>query len=279
MSTVRAGTCRCAAGLTGDTLHLWTAQLDEVGTHRAELLSEPERRRAERILRPQARARWVAARVFLRSLLGAYLDTDPHEVPLVTQPSGKPALAPAASGATCLPGGEPAPAQDAGQPALAPAASRPLGVVDPRLGELRFSLSHSGGLAMCALTRMCAVGCDLQLPPPPGRLPAVAGRAFGERRAQALCALPPPTREQRLLSAWVRFEAERKRTGAGLAPAHPGPAGPRPWIAGIPLGLPGAAAVALARPPARLRVAPFTLVSSPAPVSFAAHASSVALFR
>lgn len=140
----------------------------------------------------------MAARSFLRALLGAYLDRDPATLRFSSIERGKPVL------------------DDSGE---AP--------------TVRFNLSHSGPLGVCALSRTCAVGVDVQLP---------------SRRTSTRADEPE------LLRAWTALEAERKRTGLGLGAAERSGRlnEPRPWLARFDLGGDGAGAVALALPPSRL---------------------------
>ena len=87
---------------------------------------------------------------------------------------------------------------------------------------------------------------------------AVAARAFGPAEARRLQQLDPVTREQELLLAWVRHEAELKCRGTGIGGAGAegemaeGEMGEKVWIAELDVGSHGAAAVAVARPPREL---------------------------
>lgn len=136
----------------GTELHLWRADLSADGWAGAEGLPAEERERAARIPRADAGRRWVAARWALREVLGRYLDRDPAAIELRFGERGKPMLAD-------------------------PAAS------------LRFNLSHSGGLALIALSAEREVGVDVQL--------------IGSRPAQ-------------FYTEWARREAIVKCHGTGL---------------------------------------------------------------
>lgn len=161
----------------------------------------------------------MAGRAFLRALLALYLDADPSSLRLACDERGKPEL---------------------------------LGVGG---GGLRFNLSHSGSLAVCALARGCAVGVDVQLRPRHLDVRGVAQRVFGGGEAQRLCALPEPQGERELLRAWVMLEAERKRVGLGIACLSERSSGPTPWVEQLDVGPGGAGAVALGFPPSELRCA------------------------
>jgi 4'-phosphopantetheinyl transferase len=111
--------------MPGAELHLWHAQLDGDGWPPVDELPAVERERAESLLRPLARRRWVASRWALRGVLGRYLDAKPAEVGLRLRERGKPAL--------------PDPAH-----------------------PLRFNLSHSGELALIAVVEELEVGIDVE---------------------------------------------------------------------------------------------------------------------
>src|SRR5437879_2756403 len=115
-------------------LHVWRADLDDAGIEKlGELLSAEEDARAERMLAPLTRERWIRARGVLRALLGRYLDCDPRALRFALEPGGKPILA---GHGGC--GG----AREGAGPAGATASAPPLA----------FNVSHSGPLALYALS-------------------------------------------------------------------------------------------------------------------------------
>jgi hypothetical protein len=80
----------------GDDLCLWSAPLDLSDSALGDLetcLSAEERQRADRYYRPADRARFVAARGWLRHLLATQLVCTPAEIRLVTDVRGKPRVA------------------------------------------------------------------------------------------------------------------------------------------------------------------------------------------
>jgi phosphopantetheinyl transferase len=205
-------------------VHIWRADLDNVAHHPERLLDERERERAARIMREPARSRWIASRGALRALLASYTGEAPSRLRLGVQGGGKPVLEP-------------------------PWSRR----------ELHFSLSHSGGQALYAVTEMCAVGIDLEL------VERRSGEAHSRGRRQEL-------------RGWVRREAEGKRLGAGVMrnplekardphqearspaqaaknPHQRAQAGDRrSWIAELDLGAEAIAAIALERAPVDFQV-------------------------
>jgi 4'-phosphopantetheinyl transferase len=172
--------------LAADEVHVWAVPLDEGPLPPDEsMLSDDERRRAERFRRPELRRRFVAARSGLRMIIGRYLGTPPADVRLVLDPGGKPRLA----------------TPDGGQ------------------STLRFNLAHSGELALVAVAEGCDVGVDVERLRPVRRLDDIARRYFSTGEWDAIRAVEPPLRAAAFLRCWTGKEAVLKATGVGLG--HP----------------------------------------------------------
>jgi 4'-phosphopantetheinyl transferase len=216
-------------------VHVWRADLAEAlrhgdGAHAlAAALSVEERARAETIAGHERRALWTASRVLLRVLLGAYAQTPPASLRIVSRAHGKPYL-------------------------------------DPRAHPpLSFNLSHSGPLALYAFARSTPLGVDVECAGRQRDHAAIAKRVLGEEPAVRLERLASPEREREFLRAWTRHEAALKLRGTGFArvrsaasggrllsheDANPpaGATGSTAWIAELAPapGAAGALAVALA---------------------------------
>lgn len=227
-------------------MHVWWAQLDEVGGAPASsVLSPAEQDRAERIL-PGRRRRWVDSRMLLRAVLGRYLDLEPGRVELASGAHGKPHIA----------------ACTDGKPHLVPDAARRHGRAlthGPLPGGIDFSLSHSRGSALLAIARDRRVGVDLELLRAVPKAPSLVHRALGAEHARELAALPRPLRDAAFLRLWTRHEAELKCAGTGLLASDGRDA--EFWTLELPtaaLELPmaatAAATLALDSAPARLRL-------------------------
>jgi 4'-phosphopantetheinyl transferase len=166
-------------------VHIWRAALDEEGWPGAEELPREERQRAESFLRSGAARRWVAARWALRRTLAQYLALAAAAIELEADDRGKPRLR-----------------QDA--------------------GGLQFNLSHSGGLALVAVTERRPVGVDVELIAPRKDLVALAERGLPAEEAAAVRAAGPAQQLKAFYDAWVRHEARSKCLGTGLgSPAPP----------------------------------------------------------
>lgn len=164
-----------------DEVHVWSAALDcspEQLDQLSRLLVPEDRERADRYRFPAVRNHFIAARAFLRSVLGSYLDLDPRNVVFQLGPQGKPHLH---------------------QP-----------------GQLHFNLSHSHGLALLAVSRLVEVGVDVEYVRPFNDL-AFAERFFTPGEVSCLRAVPEHQRTEVFFHAWTRKEAFLKATGEGIA--------------------------------------------------------------
>jgi 4'-phosphopantetheinyl transferase len=175
--SVRAGTdeVQADAGLS-----LWWASLDVSSTALRALsscLTQEERQRADLLHRPLHRARFLAARGWLRRLLASQLLCAPGEVRIVTGDSGKPALA------SC---------------------------------DLRFSAARSAGVALYATSWTMDVGVDVEVIRPTVDTDGVAATFFSPAEQRALASLPPAQRLAAAFQCWTRKEAYVKGIGAGL---------------------------------------------------------------
>jgi 4'-phosphopantetheinyl transferase len=155
------------------------------------MLPPEELERCLRFQLPMHRHQALAAKAALCRILARYLDCPPETLVLERTPSGKPYLRT--------------------QPAL------------------HFSLSHSGGLLLVALSRMGRIGVDAERERnvPAADLLAQRAYSFGEERA--LKAAGSVERRRLFFRLWTRREAVAKALGWGLQesfrrrplPAHP----------------------------------------------------------
>jgi 4'-phosphopantetheinyl transferase len=207
---------------TADAIDIWRTDLEAdptaIGDRPEQLLSSGELARAARILPEGKRVLWTRSRGVLRALLGRYLDRDPRSLRFELGPRGKPALASA----------EDAPTTD-----------------------LRFNLSHSGALALYAVTVGRAVGIDVEASHRRVDELAVAARVLGHEQARRLAELNPQSRKREFLRAWVAHEAAVKCLGLGLA-APPGDTPRGLWTTQLDVGPDAAVAVAVEGQPCEL---------------------------
>jgi 4'-phosphopantetheinyl transferase len=171
--------------LAAGTVHVWSAWLDQpqgAVEHFRGLLSVDERERAGRFRFAQHERHFVVGRGLLRTFLASYLAIHPAAVRFSYGARGKPVLA-----------------------------------ADCSTGDLRFNLSHSHGLAVCALARGRDVGVDVEWVHPLPDLEQVAWRFFSTRENGVLQNLPAEDKPQGFFNCWTRKEAYVKACGEGLA--------------------------------------------------------------
>ena len=192
---------------------IWRADLNAVAEGLEDLLNQDERERAARIVRACDRIRWARSRGVLRALLGRYLDRDPRQLSFVLGPQGKPAL------------------RTGTQPDA----------------DLRFNLSHSGALALYAVTAGRDVGIDVETARRRFDEVAIAARVLGRDQTRRLTRLErdPQARRREFLRAWVTHEATVKCRGTGLATPSQGSFATELWTAQLDVGPQAAAAVAV----------------------------------
>lgn len=158
---------------------VWTIALDgEPDPQEVALLPADERWRADEIVVPAVRRRFVRARTAMRRVLGRRLGVAPHAVAFSYGSNGKPSLAE-------YPG-------------------------------LHFNLSHSGELAVLALCEDGEVGVDLESVRRRGPVLPVARRFFSADEAAAVAAADGVAQVAIFLRIWTRKEAVIKATGRGM---------------------------------------------------------------
>lgn len=168
---------------SGNAVELWlaTLSLDEDPTESdLAILSRDEARRVGQMA-TTPRRRFVGARALLRRLLARYLDRNPRSIRFTYEPSGKPRLA-------------------------GPAAS----------AGLRFSLSHSGNLALFGFSG-ADLGVDLEEIRPLRDQKRLEARLFSPAEVDWLEEMPPKARLDAFFGLWTLKEAYVKALGTGIA--------------------------------------------------------------
>ena len=170
-----------APRLEDDPVHVWRASLD----HDAHVIRSLERwlvddelRRAGEFRFARDRSRFVASRGILRTLLGAHLGVPPREVALRYGEFDKPSVA------------GPGP---------------------------WFNVSHSGPIALFALSASMEIGVDVEQAGPQPDAERIAKRFFSAAECAELRSLPEDRRATAFLRCWTRKEAFLKARGDGLS--------------------------------------------------------------
>ena len=152
-------------------------------------LSSQEFDRLQRFRFRSLREQFVQRRVLVRSVLSQYADVLPREWTFTAGAFGRPEISAEVEARLAESGGG---------------------------GRLSFNLSRSGSLAVCAVSRSCVVGVDVE----GGRRSLgmeLAQGVLAENERRDLASLPEGERPPELLRYWVLKEAYLKARGCGLS--------------------------------------------------------------
>jgi 4'-phosphopantetheinyl transferase len=144
------------------------------------LLQPDERERANRFHFERDRRMYIGAHALLRRALSRHAPVDPAAWRFVASEHGRPEI---------------------GGPAGAP--------------RLRFSLSHTRGIAACAVAAEIDIGFDVE--DAAREAPLEVARRFAPSEIADLSSLPAGEREERFFVYWTLKEAYVKARGLGLA--------------------------------------------------------------
>lgn len=166
-------------------VHVWRIGLSQPGgviQRYRKLLAADEIERADRFYFDRDRNRFTVARGVLRQLLGTYLNLDPREIGFVYGPQGKPDLA--------------EPQNSSG---------------------IRFNLSHSGEIALLAVSLYRDLGVDVEQVRADFATGEIATRFFSPEECLKLEAVPVHQSADTFFNCWTRKEAYIKARGGGLS--------------------------------------------------------------
>jgi len=180
--------------MSRDRIHLWVAYPDDLKDEAtalkcARLLSEDERARLERFKFDRHRREYLATRAVGRAALSAYAEVAPGDWRFEAGEHGKPAIVRASGGQ-----------------ALCEQAS-----------GLKFNLSNSMGLVVCAVAHGLEIGVDVEPYTRAKTIEEVAERFFSARELEQLEPLRGEERRERGLTLWTLKEAYMKARGLGMA--------------------------------------------------------------
>lgn len=170
--------------LAPNEIHIWHARLDQpqaVSNRLIQLLSKDERSRAGRFHFEQDRTRFIARRGILRTILGTYLDVEPHRLQFYYEKNGKPRLA---------------------------------DIFDKE--RIHFNDSHSAGLAIIAISPSFEIGVDVERVHDIPEMNDIVEKFFTESEKTSFYSLRDGLKQEVFFKWWTRKEAFLKATGDGL---------------------------------------------------------------
>ena len=164
--------------LLDEEVHVWRMDLDRVlaqGPAFEYSLGPEEYRRAKQFSNDLARRHYLLSCAVQRDILAGYLDADPSELTLHHGAQGEPEFA----------------------------------------NGLRFKMTRSHRVAVCAVSRSHTVGVDVQRIRV-GIAEEISGWFFSSQAIRFLEALPRRQRQLTFFQAWSRMEAYARALGASL---------------------------------------------------------------
>ena len=173
-----------APQLAADEVHVWAVSLcARSGAWQAltAALSLDEKERAGKFKFEKHRNRFIAGRGGLREILGKYLQAKPAALRFTYSNNGKPALAAEFAGA-----------------------------------GVHFNVAHSEDLALVAVTRIGAIGVDVECIRPVKEMDELVARFFSARETELFRELRADEKPAAFFNLWTRKEALLKVTGEGI---------------------------------------------------------------
>ncbi len=169
-----------------DEVHLWVVEPERVREPRLlsaylGLLDAGERERRLRFRFEKHRHQFLVSHALVRVTLSRYAPVPPEDWRFVTNAYGRPEL------------------------------------VGEGLPRLRFNLSHTDGMAVCAVALDVDVGADVEDSQRPGQTVELADSFFSRSEVQALRSLPVERQRERFFDYWTLKESYIKARGAGLS--------------------------------------------------------------
>ena len=203
--------------LSCNEVHVWAvnlAQPEALALKLAAFLDEEERERAARFQFESLRQSFRVSHGALRLLLSRYANLAPERLRFAHGPFGKPELcslrlnlyrdihvaSPVLSRHEC---------RDTFTNSTATS-------IEPQ-SAVRFNLSHSGELALLAVTRGREIGVDVEALRPVPEAESIARSNFSSNEYTAFCRLDQQQKLSAFFNCWTRKEAFIKAHGAGLS--------------------------------------------------------------
>ncbi|CAA0102594.1 4'-phosphopantetheinyl transferase Sfp [Halioglobus japonicus] len=165
-------------------IHLWRTRpqdcvdSDLIGRYH-DLLTESEKVKQQRYKFEKDRHCALVTRAFVRDLLCTYAAVEPADWRMEIGPKGKPEI------------------------------------IDSPI-PLRFNLSHTPGLIVCAVTPLYDIGCDVESLARRSDILTIADHYFSAKEVEELFSLPHEQQRSRFFDYWTLKESYIKARGLGL---------------------------------------------------------------
>ncbi|MCB1690299.1 MAG: 4'-phosphopantetheinyl transferase superfamily protein [Halioglobus sp.] len=143
------------------------------------VLTDEEKAKQQRYIFEKDRHCALVTRAFVRDVLSSYAAVEPADWRMEIGPTGKPEL------------------------------------VDPPV-PLRFNLSHTPGLIICAVTPVYDIGCDVESLARRSDILGIADHYFSPQEVEELFSLPSEQQRSRFFDYWTLKESYIKARGLGL---------------------------------------------------------------
>lgn len=172
--------------LASNCVHLWICRPEEIRDEKLladynALLSPDETARKERFIFPEHRHQYLISRALVRTTLSRYADCPPECWQFSENEHGRPEI-------------------------------RIFGNIPP----LRFNLSHTAGMAACAVVLKQPVGVDAENITRKINAMQIAKRYFTRPEIESLSELPETNQQTRFFQYWTLKESFSKAKGMGL---------------------------------------------------------------
>ncbi|MFI4876499.1 MAG: 4'-phosphopantetheinyl transferase superfamily protein [Blastopirellula sp. JB062] len=168
-------------GISTDELHLWSIPLHAGKSQVAqlrELLSASEREKADSFILAEQTERYVVCRGAVRQIVAGYLEIAPQQLAVTSGEFGKPQL--------------------------------------EQRDSLWFNVTHSGGLAVLAVSTIGEVGVDIEQIRQVRGLPRMVDRCLAPCERPDVLRLPSQEQDRQFLRYWTHKEAYLKTFGVGI---------------------------------------------------------------
>ncbi len=163
---------------TGE-IHLWQLVLSDDRQASESRLDQDELIRYQNFSGPVQARRYLVSRCVLRQILAGYLGVAPEKMKYSVQLGGKPFIA----SPDC---------------------------------DLQFNLTHTGDVGLLAVSRVMAVGVDIEQIRPMKLKHAIARRVFDSTEAKSLADMAKDQQDEYFFQLWTSMEARQKCRGSGI---------------------------------------------------------------